>query len=334
VTAPQGKPRPPVTPPGPPSTTVAAPVPPQTSPPPPPPPTSPPTLPPLTAQAPCQGRPGAPATYHHVLWIWLENHDASSIIGSAQAPYINSLVAACGLATNYAAISHPSLPNYIAATSGSTQNITNDGPPASHPLTVDNLFSQVTAMGGTWRDYAESAPANCSLKDSGSYVVRHDPALYYVPMRTVCATADVPLGTTSAGALVSDLVAGTLPSFAMVVPNVCDDMHAGIALCPKTIVQTGDAWLASVVPQIIAGPDYQAGDTAIFLTFDEGTRGNKANTVATVVISPYTTPGTRSALAFSHYSLLRTTEEMLGITTFLGHAADATTASMRAPFGL
>ena len=56
--------------------------------------------------------------YQHVIWVWMENQPYSNIIGSPDTPYINNLAGSCGLATNYHNISHPSLPNYIAATSG------------------------------------------------------------------------------------------------------------------------------------------------------------------------------------------------------------------------
>jgi phosphatidylinositol-3-phosphatase len=109
-----------------------------------------------------------------------------------------------------------------------------------------------------------------------------------------------------------------------VTPNLCNDMH-------DCSVQTGDAWLQSWVPKITASPSYRAGNTVVFITWDEDD-GHSGNHVATVVVSPYTTPGTRSATAFTHYSLLRTAEQLLGITTFLGNAASAT--GMRSAFGL
>jgi phospholipase C len=223
------------------------------------------------------------------------------------------------------AIRQPSLPNYIAATSGDTWGIADDGAPAAHPLTAPSIFSQVRDAGMTWRSYQESAPASCSLTSSGLYAVKHDPAPYYLGIRADCASWDVPLGTTSAGRLVDDITAGTLPAFSFITPNLCNDMH-------DCSVATGDRWLSQIVPKILAGPNYLAGDTALVITFDEGT--STSNRIATIVVSPTTPAGTRSAAAFDHYSLLRTTEEMLGITTFLGHAGDPGTAGMRAAFGL
>ena len=94
----------------------------------------------------------------------MENKPFADVIGTSAAPYETKLAAQCGLATNYHAVTHPSLPNYIAATSGSTQGIGDDNAPASHPLAVASIYSQVKAAGKTWRDYEESAPGNCPLE--------------------------------------------------------------------------------------------------------------------------------------------------------------------------
>jgi phosphatidylinositol-3-phosphatase len=278
-------------------------------PPPPPPPTS-----------DCGTKTGPPVTYAHVVWIWMENHSYSQIIGSSSAPYLNSLANGCGLATNYKAVSHPSLPNYIAATSGDTWGISDDNPPASHPLAVNSIFQQARSAGS----YQESMPSNCDLTSSGTYAVKHNPEAYYTNIRTACNTDNVPMGTTSSGSFLNALNGGTLPKFSFVTPNLCNDMH-------DCSIATGDAWLQSWVPKITASPTYQAGNTVLIITWDED-GGNSGNQVATIVVSPYTTPGTKNGTAFTHYSLLRTTEELLGISTFLGNAASAT--SMRTAFGL
>src|SRR5437764_10855042 len=268
----------------------------------------------------CGTKTAPPVTYAHVVWIWMENHSYSQIIGSSSAPYINSLANGCGLATNYRAVTHPSLPNYIAATSGNTWGIADDNPPSSHPLAVNSIFQQAGSAGS----YEEAMPTNCDLGDSGTYAVKHNPEAYYTNIRPACGTDNVPMGTTSSGAFTSALSAGTLPKFSFVTPDLCNDMH-------DCSVQTGDAWLQSWVPQIVASPSYQAGNTVLFITWDEDDSGS-GNHVATIVVSPYTTRGIQSGTAFTHYSLLRTTEELLGITTFLGNASSA--ASMRSDFGL
>jgi hypothetical protein len=268
----------------------------------------------------CGTKTGAPATYAHVIWIWMENKSYSQVVGSSAAPYLNSLAAGCGLATNYTAVTHPSLPNYIAATSGSYWGIGDDNPPSSHPLAVNSIFEQAGSAGS----YEESMPSNCDLTASGSYAPKHNPEAYYTNIRTACAADNVPMGTTASGAFASALGSGNLPKFSFLTPNLCNDMH----VCS---VQTGDAWLQSWVPKITSSAAYQAGNTVLFITWDEDDNA-AGNHVATLVVSPYTSPGTKSGTAYTHYSLLRTTEELLGITTFLGNAASAT--SMRAAFGL
>jgi hypothetical protein len=247
-----------------------------------------------------------------VVWIVMENHSYSQVIGSPSAPYENALAAQCGLATNYVAITHPSLPNYIAMTSGETQGVTDDSGPSSHPLNVPSIFSQLGT--GGWRSLQESMPSNCYLSSSGQYAVRHNPAAYYTNIRSDCQTYDVPLGATP------DISA----PFTFVTPNLCNDTHD----CPVT---TGDDWLKTFIPKLTSSPEYQAGSTAIFLTWDEDDFTD-VNQIATIVIAPSTVPGTRSATRFHHYSLLRTTEEMLGLTTYLGAAAGVT--SMRSAFNL
>jgi phosphatidylinositol-3-phosphatase len=267
------------------------------------------------ASAAC-GTAAGPANIRHVVWVFMENHSYNQIIGNtSEAPYLNQLSSQCGLATNYFAVSHPSLPNYIAATSGSTQGITDDNPPADHPLAVDSIYSQVKAAGMQWRDYEESAPGNCPSDSSGEYAVKHDPAPYYTGIAADCAQWDVPLGTTSSGNLLNDLNAGSLPAFSFVTPNLCNDMH-------DCSISTGDNWLQSWIPKITSSANYQAGNTAIFITWDEDD-GSSSNHVATIVISPYTPAGATSGTEFTHYSLLKTSEQLLGINTFLANAAGA-----------
>lgn len=265
----------------------------------------------------CGTAPTPPAAWQHVVWIFLENHAAGQIMGSSAAPYLNSVASACGQATNYAGVAHPSLPNYIAATSGGTQGITNDNPPSSNATSAPSIYTQLLTAGLTWRDYEESSPGGCPTGSSGLYAVKHDPAAYYTSIPTsVCANWDEPLGTLAAGNFATDLANGTLPSFSFVTPNLCNDMH-------DCNVAAGDNWLRSWLPKIIASPNYQAGNTVIFVTFDEND-GSTGNVVPMVVVSPSTPAGMSSATAFTHYSLLRTTEEMLGLPTTLGGAATAT----------
>ena len=274
---------------------------------------------------PC-GTVAAPQRVDHVIWIWMENKPYDAIIGSPSAPFANQLAAACGLATNYHAVSHPSLPNYLAATSGSTQGVTDDDPPAVHSFDVPSIYSQVRAAGKTWRAYNESAPGPCALQSSGLYAVKHDPAAYYTGIRGDCAMWDIPMGTTAGGNFADDLANGTLPAFAFVTPNLCSDTHD----CP---VPVGDDWLAGWFAKILASPAYVNGSTVVVVTWDEDDN-SASNHIPLVVVSPSTPVGTKAGSFYDHYSLLKTTEQLLGITTFLGHAGDAGTDSMAAAFNL
>jgi phospholipase C len=245
----------------------------------------------------------------HVVWILMENEGFGSIIGSSSAPYINSLANTYGLASDYAAISHPSLPNYIALTSGSTQGIADDSDPSSHPLNVPSIFSELAA--GASRSLEQDMTSNCAKGSAGEYAVRHNPEAYYTNLGTDCGNYDVPLGS------VPDLSA----RFTFVTPNLINDMHDGT-------ISDGDKFLQTFVPAAMATPQYLSGSTAIFITWDEGT-GSGSNQVPCIVISPYT-HGVKNATPYTHYSLLRTTEELLGLP-LLGDAASAT--SMRGTFG-
>jgi phosphatidylinositol-3-phosphatase len=263
-----------------------------------------------SAGHPC-GTLASPPTYTHVIWVWMENHSYDTIVGSSQAPYINSLAAECGLATNYHNISHPSLPNYIGATSGlgfaAVQKFEPDcNPSPGCSTSAPSVFGQ----GETWKAYEESMPSNCYPVNSGEYAVRHNPPPYYTTL-TGCSTFDVPYSQ-----LATDLAGNTLPAFSFITPNVIDDMHDGT-------IADGDTWLASNLPAIFNSPEYQDGSTAVFLTWDEGEGGTALNCatnttdvgchVATIVISPSTVPGTTSATPFNHYSLLGTAEQLLGL---------------------
>jgi hypothetical protein len=285
----------------------------------------------------CGSMTNPPPTWAHVVWIWMENHDYTHVVGSGQAPYENhTLIAGCGLATNYHNITHPSLPNYLAATSGHPQ-IHRDCQPSACTTTARSLFAQLTSAGKTWRAYQESMPANCARHSAGAYAPRHNPPVYYTPIAAGCARWDQPMGSTAGGNLIGNLRAGNLPDFAFITPNLCHDTHD----CP---VRTGDEWLANWIPRITASPAYRSGSTVVLVTWDDGDSGGRSdcarNTttpgchVATIVIAPTARPGSRSDTLFNHYSLLKTTEQLLGLPATLGSAADPTTASMRTAFNL
>ena len=258
---------------------------------------------------PC-GTTTVPPVWRHVVWIIEENRSYNQIVGSPAAPYLARLARECGLATDYAGVAHPSLPNYLALTSGSTHGAVDDAGPSAHPVAGPSIFS---LLGSRWRTLAESMPLACDRQPSGNYAVKHNPAVYYTSIRAACARQDVPLGRTP------DLAA----AFTVIVPNLCNDMH-------DCSTATGDVWMSRELPLIFSSAAYRAGDTAAFITWDESDAGGSQ--VPLYVIAPSVRPGTRVHEALSHYSLLRTTEEMLGLHPLLGAARRA--PSMAQAFGL
>jgi len=280
------------------------------------------------ATGPC-GTVTTPPHYTHVIWVWMENHSYNTIIGSSQAPYLNSLAKECGLATNYHNVDHPSLPNYIAATSGLSFSAIQKFTPDCNPVPgCDTSAPSIFGQGETWKAYEESMPSNCAKSDSGEYAVRHDPPPYYTTLKN-CSTLDVPYTQ-----LAKDLAAGKLPAFSWITPNLIDDMHDGT-------IADGDTWLSKNLPAIFNSPEYKSGTTALFITWDEGEGGTVDNCaksttdvgchVATLVVSPSTRPGTKSGTLFNHWSLLATAEQLLGLPK-LGEAAS--NGSMVSAFNL
>jgi hypothetical protein len=242
---------------------------------------------------PCRGK-APPPRYDHVVLVVLENHKFSEVAG--HSPYLNALARACGLATDYASVAHPSLPNYLALTSGGTHGISSDCDDC--PVSGPSIFGQTR---GDWRSYLEGIPApGYEGASSGRYVKHHNPAAYYTQLRAGYARRAIPLVR-----LRSDLARRRLTRFSFVAPDECHNEH-------DCSIATGDAWLHAWLPRIFASAGYRAGRTAVFVTYDEG--GHPDNRVYTVVAARSVPPGTVVAAPFDHYSLLRTAERLLGLS--------------------
>lgn len=275
----------------------------------------------VTAAQPC-GHAAAHPRFRHVLWVVMENDPYSAVIGSPSAPFTTSLARSCGVADRYRAVTHPSLPNYLALAAGSTFGIADDAYPSAHRLRAASIFSQLDAHHRTWRAYEQSMTVPCEQVSAGTYAVKHNPAAYFVPLRAECRRFDVPMGTLRKGPLAHALDTNHLPSFAFVTPNVCDDGHS----CP---LATADAWLRRFFTRLTASPAYRAGHLVAFVTWDEGAGADQR--VPLVAVAPSIRRGTVAKAPFSHYSLLRTTEQLLRLPP-LGKAAHA--PSMVAAFHL
>lgn len=241
--------------------------------------------------------------FEHVVLIVLENQDYESVIGSDHMPQLNRLAQQNVLLSNYFAVEHPSLPNYIALVSGDTQDITSD---CSHCF-VDqpNLADLLEASGRTWKAYEEDMPSPCFVGDAGGYVQKHDPFIYFDSIRLNadrCQRSIVPMTQ-----LDHDLASNQFPNFAFVMPNLCHSAH-------DCSLETADSWVNDMVKKLQASPGF-GQNTLIAITFDEGDKHNTSTCcgvrdgggkVATVLISPHARHGFVDGTAYSHYALLKT----------------------------
>jgi hypothetical protein len=219
-------------------------------------------------------------------------------VGSRSARYLNRTFIRSGtLFTNYHALHHPSLPNYLDMTSGRTSGCRSDVCPRKR-YTTDNIFHQLQAAGIGWRSWQESMPSDCALNASGTYAVKHNPAPYYRNLFPhVCNRHVVryPAGTPD-----------SLKPFTFITPNICHDMHD----CSVTV---GDRWLRDHVPPLL-----QLG-AEVIITFDEGStsRGGGGH-VMTAVSGPDVTASVRDRHKYDHYGLLAGIEDWFGVRRLHG----------------
>ena len=232
----------------------------------------------------------------HVFLIVMENRSYDQALAGG---YTAQLARSYGVAADYHGVSHPSLPNYLAMTSGSTWGIVDDG---YHRLPATGLGAQLTAAGIEWRAYMEGMSGGC-YSSPYPYALKHNPFAYYggsCPSQVVAFTA-----------FDSDLRDGTLPSFVWITPDLCHDGHD----CSTAVA---DRWLAQIVPQIQA-TDAWKDDGVLMITWDEGE--DSANHVLTLVIRPGS--GHESSnRSYNHLSLLAAIEDHFGLVR-LGDAKNA-----------
>ncbi len=250
-----------------------------------------------------------------LLVVMEENHSLDEM--RSQMPYTFGLARRFGYATDYTAVTHPSLPNYLAIAGGRTYGVSNDGPPTEHPLPGATVFGQALRAGRTAALYAEAMPGNCATSDQGNYYVKHNPWAYFVQERDSCRTYDQPLA-----AIWPAIAGGRLPNAGMVIPDICNDAH-------NCGLSTADDWFRGLMQKIFAGPDWRSGHLAVVLTADEDDR-SQTNAVLTVVIHP-SQHGRVVTQPLDHYSLTRLYDDVLG-APYLANAASA--PSMSKAFGL
>jgi phosphatidylinositol-3-phosphatase len=258
----------------------------------------------------------------HVVWVVFENKARSVVFGDpTKDPYLGGLALACGQANAYLAT--PFYGAKMAMASGSDWGITGDVAKVAGP----DLYSQ---LGTDWMQYMGGMPSNCyglNTKDK-LYLAAHNAAAYFTDAADACRTQDVPVPATPAELDLSH-------KFTYIEANVPQSMHGCNKICGKNKwaqLVLGDAWAKVWVDALVKTPEYLSGSTVIFVAWDQSTAlaGNRA---AFITVSPYTTPGQVSTVDYTHYSLLRGTEDLLGLDP-LGHAADPTTNSVANDFGL
>lgn len=333
---------------------------------------------PLTSQAVAQSRPPMPH-YDHVFVILEENQGLADIMGKPFTPRLTAFAKTYGLATQYYGVVHPSQGNYVAMLGGDTFGIHDDDAyfckphdkaPAckdsetpgfvDHTLTHPSLADQLTAAGLTWKGYYESLPSpgamdvvwplpgNADHLPTALYASKHNGFNSFASGQNDPKRAQ---HIVDFRVLDADLAAGTMPNFAHIVPNQCNEMHGVVgenvpADCTKQNeagrIARGDAYAGQLVDRIMHSPVWtQPGHTAIVITFDEASHhvypgdpagccafepGSLANfgggRIATIVITNHGPRGLQDATPYNHFSLLRTTEDAFGIAEHLGHAND------------
>ncbi len=241
--------------------------------------------------------------FDHIVLIVLENRGYKAAMDGTSMPHFAELAQKYTLLTNYFAISHPSVPNYIALMTGSTQNITTDCTTCF--LNVPNLADELAKSGHTWKAYLESMPSPCFQGNANPYAMKHNPFIYFDSVRqntTICDNSIVPMTQ-----LDTDLQANKMPNFAFIMPDLCDSGHD----CTAT---TADNWLNDMVGKL-QGSSALDKNSLIVITFDEAKGGDTAaccgqtsggGHVATILISPLAKQGFQDDTAYSHYSLLKT----------------------------
>lgn len=287
----------------------------------------------------------------HIFYIMMENHATNQIIGNtADAPYLNSLANSYGVATQYYGITHPSLPNYLAAISGSFQGIWDDCPAGisvtcapeafassltsgeyssasnqPHMFNGQTIVDQLETHHLTWKAYMQSMPSPGYTGDSyaGLYAQKHDPFMYFSSIRNNPARMQQIVPFTQFG---QDMQSNTIPNFVWISPDVCNDMH-GAPACSSYdgLIAAGDSFVRSTVQIIMHSSAWKEG-SAIVIAWDENDGGSggccKSPTGASGTILggadvPFivvTSHGPRhivlNTTAYNHYSLLATIEHV------------------------
>ncbi len=262
----------------------------------------------------------------HIVLILFENKEYTVTVGNPQMPNFNRLAKSYTLLSQYYAITHPSLPNYLALVSGDYFGVNTDYP--SKIINATNLPDLLESHGLTWKTYQENMPTTCGLTDTLRYNQKHNPFVFFSDIRNNparCSQSVVPLTQ-----LETDIQQNALPNYAFIMPNLCNSAH-------DCDVKIADDWLGKMVNQLSAyQPLLENG--LIVITWDEGTGIHTCcglttvgGRVATILISAKVKPGFNDNTPYTHYSLLKTILYNWDLPQ-LGHTADLQTTLITAPW--
>jgi hypothetical protein len=260
--------------------------------------------------------------------IIFENKEFGTVIGNSDMSNFNKLANDYTLLTQFYAVTHPSLPNYLALIGGDTFGITTDCEKCF--VSAPSLPDLIEASGRTWKAYQEDMPEPCSFGDTLNYAQRHDPFVYFDAIRLDASRCDqrvVPFTS-----LQSDIDAGALPNFIFITPNVCNDAH-------DCALSVADQWLGNTLTRLVPALDKQGPNNLIVLTWDEGQGDHSCcglpakagGRIAVVFISPLVKNNFQDATPYTHYSLLKTISKSWDLP-YLGHAKEDSNALILAPW--
>jgi hypothetical protein len=290
-------------------------------------------------QAVCRAPSGIPV-FTSVFVIVMENTSLASLEASGNTPYLSSLGEKWASSTDYHGVTHPSLPNYIAMTSGDTGGIGCDCSPEGTACTastctillagcgcaqtgLSNIGDQIEAAHGDWRMYGEDMGTPCNTTSSGSYAVKHVPFLYYTEITNDaarCAEHVVDLSE-----FASDLGATPPRRLSFIAPNLVSDMHDPVPAGPANYA-TGDAWLSNIVPSILDSNAFKKGGLLVIAWDEDDLSGviKPDDAIPMYLLSPLARKnGFSSSTRLDHYALLATIEDGLGLSR-LANAEQAT----------
>ncbi|HZE81859.1 MAG TPA: alkaline phosphatase family protein [Candidatus Polarisedimenticolia bacterium] len=267
--------------------------------------------------------PPAAATADHVFVVVLENHSFGQVIGNPVMPYLNGLATAHGLAADYFANAHPSIPNYFMLTTGNLETFDDS---FTGTISDDNIVRALGGAGKSWKAYIESIPSTGYLgPNSGTYLKRHNPFAY---LSDVTGSATQAANMIPFSQLSADLAAGTLANFVYILPNSQDDAHdcpgGGSSCMDDQKLAAADAWLRANINPVITSPKF--GNSVLIITFDESVDTDITNgggQVTTVLVGPHVKTGFRSSTMYQHQSLLRLVLQLLNVSDMPGASAMA-----------